>query len=97
MPRWQYFVITPPRAVELDPSRLRFARRDLDGDPHNCETLQTPGVWRSSDFLERYYVLGSTDKDIVDLTRERIADLIRQAVQLGRFQDAPADPASLVE
>ena len=97
MPRWQYFVITPPRALELDPSRLRFARRDLDGDIHNCETLQTPGVWRTSDFLERYYVLGSTDKDMVDQMPEQIADLIRRAVELGRFQDAPVDPASLVE
>ena len=97
MPRWQYFVITPPRALELDPLDLRFARRDLDGLTHNCQTLQKPGVWRASDFLERYFILGSTDMDIVDLTPEQIADLIRRAVELGRFQGAPVDPASLVE
>ena len=34
---------------------------------------------------------------MLDLTEDQIADLIRQAVQLGRFQDAPADPSSLVE
>jgi len=39
----------------------------------------------------------STDKDIVDLTPEQIADLITRAVQAGRFKDAPVDPASLVD
>jgi len=97
MSRWDYFVITPSAATGLDAARVRFARRDLDGDKHNCETLQTPGVWRPSDFLERYFTLGSADKDIVELTAAQMADLIRQAVHMGRFKDAPVDPASLVE
>ena len=59
------------------------------------EGLMGRGAWATGDFLERYYVLGSTDSDIVVVPNEVMIDLLNRAVALGRFKDAPVHPAML--
>ncbi|NNM46551.1 hypothetical protein [Knoellia koreensis] len=83
MTRWQYFTITP--GPEIGDGWIRFGRRDLDGVNYTCQTLRRAGVWEDSDYLQRYYLLGSNDHYLTDVDPDTAASLIEQAHRHGRF------------
>jgi len=84
-PRWEYFLIVRSDREPADPATVRFGRRDLDGPAYNCQTFQTPGVWRPSAFLERQHLLGGYDHDVVVVSKEEHQRLMAAARATGRF------------
>jgi hypothetical protein len=93
MARWQYFTVSHAGWDPLDPTRVAFGRTDLDGPQYNCQMLLREGGWGPSELLQRYYLLGSNDKELTDLTDDQAQHLIAKAVESGRFGGAvPSEP-----
>ena len=49
-------------------------------------------MWSDSNYLERYYLLGTNDNDYVEIPEERALEIIEEWVSLGRLARGPDEP-----
>lgn len=92
MTAWAYFTVVYSGEDPLDPAAARFGRRDPGGARYNCQMLHREGTWTDSERLRRYYVLGSNEDTLTDVTVDQARFLLDQAVARGRFAARPDEP-----
>jgi hypothetical protein len=91
MMNWQYFYKVYGRATPDIPPRA-LGRTDKDGPRYNAEMLSRESEWIRSEFLERYYILGTNEDDYVEISEERAIEIIEEWVSSGRLPRWPDEP-----
>lgn len=97
MPRWQYFHAVDPVDQPFSADGSLFGRRDLDGEPLNCQMLNLEGDWVESVYLAEHVVLGNDHDELVDVSPAQMVELIYRAqaeTPGGRFAKLPSEPLS---
>jgi hypothetical protein len=74
MTMWQYFYKVYGYATSDEPPRAH-GRTDEDGPRYNAQMLSREGRWIRSEFLERYYLRGTTEDDYVEISEERAIEI----------------------
>lgn len=90
MTQWQYMIRSyDPDNIETSLGGLFRLR---EGDPLLLlEFVTAEGLWKRSDALYRYRMMGSTDKDFIDVTPDRAQKILEAWVARGRIEKMP-DP-----
>ena len=91
MTSWRYF-FTTPQDRGADSIIRNLGRTDEDGPRHNAQMLNGEAEWAPSEFLERYHLLGSTDKDYVFVPETRAREIIDGWLSEGKLPHAPTEP-----
>ena len=91
MTDWQYFYVTDGPATD-DAPPTALGRSDKDGRRHNAEMLTRDAVWKPSEYLMRYHVLGTNEDDYVLISEGRADEIIGAWVSSGRLPQAPDEP-----
>jgi hypothetical protein len=88
---WQYFYRVLGRAhTGAQPRGL--GRHDRSGPQYNAEMLNREARWVRSEFLERYYLLGTNEDDYVEIPEDRAIEIIEDWVASGRLTQWPDEP-----
>lgn len=91
MARWRYFFTT--QRDEGENSVVgNLCRSDEEGPELNAQLLTRSGRWTKYEFLERYHILGTMDRDYVWITEERARQLVAEFVSDGSIATAPDEP-----
>jgi hypothetical protein len=91
MTNYQYFYKVYGTATP-DAKPLALGRTDIDGAKYNAQMIHRDGRWARSEFLERYYLLGTNEDDYVEISEKRAIEIIDEWVASGRLDRRPDEP-----
>jgi hypothetical protein len=91
MTSWQYFYKVYENSTSTKPPRA-LGRTDADGRRYNAQMLVRPAHWMTSDYLERYHLLGSNGDDDVKISEDQAVEIIEDWVASGRLTQWPDEP-----
>lgn len=87
-PHWQYFTLSEEGKL------VSVARRDLNGENHNCQTLNDNSDWVWSPYLIEYHIGFEHFHDLEDITDNQAARLLKELEHRLRDFTAPTEPTS---
>jgi hypothetical protein len=91
MSDWQYYYRVLGRATP-DAMPRGLGRTDQRGPRYNAQMLDRDARWVRSEFLERYYLLGTNEDDYVEISEERAIEIIDSWVAAGHLPRWPDEP-----